>query len=56
MRDFLPLLSQERWYTQHAARLRARLGAGALRRQRAGLPEHPRRWPASAAARQVAPA
>ena len=26
----------------HAARLRARLGAGALRRQRAGLPEHPR--------------
>ena len=45
VREFLPLLSQERWYTRTQARLRARLGAGALRRQRAGLPEHPRRSP-----------
>ena len=37
-------LSQERWYTRRA-RLCARLGTRPLRGERAGLPQHPRRWP-----------
>ena len=37
VREFLPLLEQEHWYYANRERLCARLGAGALRRQRARL-------------------